>query len=111
MGVPWWKRSARNDALLPRTVAYVDLMGFGALASRMSEDEKLFWQMVDVVRTVQVEVEKIYGPLRDLGLTSGKIEMTAFSDCWVLSTLDHDAYSVVLHTRTLCGRGRPSSCL
>src|SRR5208283_6043272 len=95
--------SSSTEGLLPRTVAYVDLMGFGALARRMSTDENLFWEMVDVVRTVSTEVEKTYG-LEKLGFSSSAVEMTAFSDCWVFSALDQEAYSVLLHTRTLAAR-------
>lgn len=101
----WWKRNRKVDGLLPRTIAFVDLLGFRETTRKMSKDEGTFSRMTSVAKAIRGEAEAIYGGLpSELSVAAGDVEMTTFSDCWVLSALDQNAHSVLLHTRTLAAR-------
>jgi hypothetical protein len=89
--------------LQPRTVAFVDVLGFREITKRLSTDQGLFREMRDSLSMLREEVDSVY-QLRDFGLASGQLEMTTFSDCWVISDLDQNTGEVLLRTRVLVAR-------
>jgi hypothetical protein len=95
-----------DSALKDRVVAFIDILGFKDLVSRLQAEPELFKTILEAQEQALRKEQKIYESV------SRRVEMTAFSDCVVLSAEAGNESEVVakagyfaiglLHRRVLC---------
>lgn len=89
-----------------RFIAFVDILGFSEIVNRMASDGGLFATMRDaleILDTQSQEFQRYRRERRTKHLSKTSLQMTAFSDCYVLSEVD-SAWRVLAAVQALGSR-------
>ena len=88
-----------------RFVAFIDILGFREIVASMSNDPGTVVFIRDVLKTVQKQERRISRERRSLQgasfLPPSRIEMTAFSDCYVISDKIDSGWQVLVAVQAL----------
>lgn len=90
-----------TNAYQPRVIAFIDILGFKDLVRRIPSEPRLVAEILEALQFIH-QIEDF--AMRGRGGDAEGTEMTAFSDCWVLSNEPDKILEVASAARSVATR-------